>query len=157
MTSSVAYDGIIIGSGQHGLILGSYLAKAGLKVLLLERRMMYGGGLSTVEPGSPGFYQNPHSINHFNVTQTPWYRDLELSARVPYVTPRFDFGQPHKDGTALVFSRDIDETCASIARFSKRDADTFASGTAKSMRSTTRFLCPSGTRSRCRRLTATRC
>jgi phytoene dehydrogenase-like protein len=34
-----AYDGIIIGAGQHGLILGSYLAKAGLKILLVERRL----------------------------------------------------------------------------------------------------------------------
>jgi len=125
------YDGLIIGSGQHGLILGSYLAKAGLKVAILERRMMYGGGLETVQPGPPGFYQNLHSINHFNITQTPWYRDLELSAAVPYVTPRYDFAQPHSDGTALVFSRDLEETCASIARFSREDAETFREWNAK--------------------------
>jgi phytoene dehydrogenase-like protein len=47
---------------------------------------------------------------------------------VRYITPRYDFAQPHSDGTALVFSRDIDETCASIARFSKRDAETFRRG-----------------------------
>jgi len=70
------YDGIIIGSGQHGLILGSYLAKAGLKILLLERRLMYGGGLTTEEVTLPGFYHNLHSINHFNLTKTPW--DLML-------------------------------------------------------------------------------
>ena len=40
------YDGIIIGAGHHGLILGSYLAKAGLRILLVERRLDYGGGLS---------------------------------------------------------------------------------------------------------------
>jgi ribulose 1,5-bisphosphate synthetase/thiazole synthase len=33
-----SYDGIIIGAGHHGLILGSYLAKAGLSVLLVDRR-----------------------------------------------------------------------------------------------------------------------
>jgi ribulose 1,5-bisphosphate synthetase/thiazole synthase len=38
------YDGIIIGAGHHGLILGSYLAKAGLDILLVERRLTYGGG-----------------------------------------------------------------------------------------------------------------
>jgi phytoene dehydrogenase-like protein len=123
--SEERYDGLIIGSGQHGLILGCYLAKAGLKVAILERRMMYGGGLETVQPGPAGYYQNLHSINHFNITATPWYRDLELSTRVRYVTPQYDFAQPHADGSALVFSRDIDETCASIARFSKSDADTF--------------------------------
>jgi phytoene dehydrogenase-like protein len=119
------YDGLIIGSGQHGLILGCYLAKAGLKVAILERRLMYGGGLETVQPGPAGFYQNPHSINHFNVTATPWYRDLELTSRVEYVTPRYDFAQPHLDKTALVFSRDVEEMCDSIARFSKKDAEVF--------------------------------
>ena len=92
---------------------------------------MFGGGLETVQPGPAGFYQNLHSINHFNISEAPWYRDLELSAGVPYVTPRYDFAQPHSDGTALVFSRDVDETCASIARFSKRDADTFREWNAK--------------------------
>ena len=119
------YDGLIIGSGQHGLILGCYLARAGLKVAILERRLMYGGGLETVQPGPAGFYQNLHSINHFNITATPWYRDLELTSRVAYVTPRYDFAQPHLDRTALVFSRDLEEMCGSIARFSKKDAETF--------------------------------
>ncbi|MBU8868522.1 MULTISPECIES: NAD(P)/FAD-dependent oxidoreductase [Paenarthrobacter] len=119
------YDGIIIGSGQHGLVLGSYLAKQGLKIAVLERRMMFGGGLSTIQPGPPGFYQNPHSINHFNLTETPWYKDLGLSAKVKYATPRYDFAQPHADGTSLVFSRDAEETIASIGRFSQKDAEVF--------------------------------
>ena len=129
--SAAVYDGLIIGSGQHGLILGTYLARAGLKVAVLERRLMYGGGLETVQPGPPGFYQNLHSINHFNISKTPWYRDLGLATKVRYVTPRHDFAQPHADGTALVFSRDLEETCASIARFSKRDAETFREWNAK--------------------------
>jgi phytoene dehydrogenase-like protein len=119
------YDGIIIGAGQHGLILGSYLARAGLKILLLERRNKFGGGLSTEQSTLPGFQHNLHSINHFSITSTPWFRDLELTARVPYVTPRYEFAQPHADGTALVFSRDLDETLASIGRFSTKDAKTF--------------------------------
>lgn len=120
-----AYDGIIIGAGQHGLILGTYLSKLGLKIAVLERRLQYGGGLSTIEPGPPGFYQNPHSINHFNITEAPWYKDLGLSASVPYVTPQYEFAQPHLDGTSLVISRDPEETIASIAQFSKKDAETF--------------------------------
>ncbi len=120
-----AFDGIIIGSGQHGLVLGAYLAKAGLKVLLIERRLMYGGGLSTEEVTLPGFYHNLHSINHFNITKAPWYHDLGLDVKVPYITPRYEFAQPHKDGTALVFSRNLEETLASIRRFSEKDAKTF--------------------------------
>ena len=123
--SGEAYDGIIIGSGQHGLILGSYLARAGLKILLVERRHMFGGGLMTEERTLPGFLHNLHSINHFSITGTPWFRDLDLATRVDYITPSYEFAQPHADGTALVFSRDLDETVASIGRFSKRDAQTF--------------------------------
>lgn len=118
------FDGVIIGAGQHGLILGSYLGKAGLNVAVLERKLMYGGGVQTHEPGLPGFYHNFHSINHFNISKTPWYRDLELEARgVRYITAQYDFASPTTDGTALVFSRDANETIASIARFSKKDAE----------------------------------
>lgn len=123
MTES--YDGVIIGAGQHGLILGSYLARAGLRVLLAERRGQAGGGLSTEEVTLPGFRHNLHSINHFSISSTPWFRDLGLAAKVRYLTPRYEFAQPHSDGSALVFSRDLDETLASIARFSVKDSQTF--------------------------------
>ena len=112
MGPAPAFDGIIIGAGHHGLVLGTYLAKAGLRILLLERRLMYGGGLATVEATLPGFYHNSHSINHFHISETPWFRDLGLADKVAYVTPRYEFGQPHPDGSALVFSRDLEETLA---------------------------------------------
>ncbi len=119
------YDGIIIGAGHHGLILGSYLARAGLDILLVERRLTYGGGLSTREATLPGFYHNLHSINHFHISETPWFKDLGLDARVSYITPRYEFGQAHHDGSALVLGRDLEESVANIARFSKKDAQTF--------------------------------
>jgi phytoene dehydrogenase-like protein len=119
------YDGIIIGAGHHGLVLGSYLAKCGLDILLVDRRLQYGGGLSTEEVTSPGFYHNLHSINHFHITETPWFKDLNLSERVTYITPCYELGQPHLDGSALVFGRDLEETLANVARFSKKDAQTF--------------------------------
>ena len=53
-----SYDGIIVGAGHHGLILGTYLAKAGLDILVVERRLSYGGGLATEEVTQPGFYHN---------------------------------------------------------------------------------------------------
>lgn len=128
------YDGIIIGSGQHGLILGAYLARCGLKVAVLERRLVFGGGIGTVQVTRPGFYHQLHSVNHFNITETPWYKDLELATKVRYVTPRYDFAQPHRDGTSLVFSRYIDETCASIGHFSPKDATTYREWNAKADR-----------------------
>jgi len=119
------YDGIIIGAGHHGLILGSYLARAGLDILLVERRLAYGGGLCTREVTLPGFYHNLHSINHFHISETPWFKDLGLDERVTYITPRYEFGQAHRDGSALVLGRDLEESVANIARFSKKDAQTF--------------------------------
>ena len=136
------YDGIIIGAGHHGLILGSYLAKAGLRILLVERRLDYGGGLATKEVTAPGFYHNLHSINHFHISETPWFKDLGLEERVTYITPRYEFGQAHRDGSALVFGRDREETIANIARFSKRDAKTFRDWNRRPEEITARILIP---------------
>src|ERR1700751_641448 len=136
------YDGIIIGAGHHGMVLGSYLAKAGLDILLVDRRLTYGGGLNTTEATAPGFYHNLHSINHFHISETPWFKDLGLADRVSYITPRHEFGQAHRDGTALVLGRDLEETVANIARFSQRDAATFREWNARAEEITARILIP---------------
>lgn len=137
-----SYDGIIIGAGHHGLVLGCYLAKCGLDVLLVDRRLRYGGGLSTEEVTAPGFYHNLHSINHFHISETPWFKDLALADRVIYITPRYEFGQPHLDGSALVFGRDLEETLANVARFSKKDAATFREWNRKAEDITRRIFLP---------------
>ena len=137
-----SYDGIIIGAGQHGLVLGSYLARQGLRILLADRRLKYGGGLTTEEATLPGFHHNLHSINHFHITHAPWFTDLGLQDRVEYITPRYEFAQPHLDGTALVFGRDLDETCANIARFSPKDAQTFRAWNARAERITREIFLP---------------
>ncbi len=136
------YDGIVIGAGHHGLILGTYLARAGLKILLAERRLTYGGGLCTREVTLPGFHHNLHSINHFHITETPWFKDLNLGERVGYITPRYELGQAHRDGTALVLGRDLEESVANIARFSKKDANTFREWNAKAERITAGIFLP---------------
>jgi hypothetical protein len=136
------YDGIIIGAGHHGMILGCYLAKCGLNVLLVDRRLDYGGGLSTKQVTKPGFYHNLHSINHFHISHAPWFADLGLGEKVTYITPRYEFGQAHHDGTALVFGRDLEETLANVARFSKKDAATFREWNRKAEEITRRILLP---------------
>jgi phytoene dehydrogenase-like protein len=136
------YDGIIIGAGHHGLILGTYLARAGLKILLVDRRLTYGGGLCTREVTLPGFYHNLHSINHFHISETPWFKDLDLDERVTYITPRYEFGQAHHDGSALVLGRDLEESVANIARFSKKDAATFREWNRKAEKITAQIFLP---------------
>ena len=56
-----SYDAVIIGSGHNGLICGSYLARAGMKVLVVERNDRVGGGLLTEEATVPGFRHNLHA------------------------------------------------------------------------------------------------
>jgi phytoene dehydrogenase-like protein len=141
-TLDKTYDGIIIGAGHHGLILGTYLARAGLDILLVERRLDYGGGLCTREVTLPGFYHNLHSINHFHISETPWFKDLGLDARVNYITPRYELGQAHGDGSALVLGRDLEESLANIARFSKKDAATFREWNRKAEKITREIFLP---------------
>ena len=69
-----AYDGLILGAGHNGLILAAYLAKAGLRVLLVERRAGVGGGAETFEdPRHPGFLHNTHAFFQRAITTMPWY------------------------------------------------------------------------------------
>ena len=73
MTEARAYDAVVIGGGHNGLINGAYLAKAGLKTLILERRNIVGGAAITEEL-YPGFqfttfsyalsHIRPHALAH---------------------------------------------------------------------------------------------
>ena len=81
-------------------------------------------------------------INHFHISDTPWFRDLQLDDKVTYITPRYEFGQPHLDGSALVFGRDLEETIANIARFSRKDAATFREWNRKAEIITGQILLP---------------
>ncbi|MCZ7631414.1 MAG: NAD(P)-binding protein [Microthrixaceae bacterium] len=76
VTRSDTYDAVVIGGGPNGLICGAYLAKAGAKVLLIERRHETGGGLNTDEYF--GFRLNLHAIYHMMSDVMPAYRDLSL-------------------------------------------------------------------------------
>lgn len=69
-------DGIIIGSGYNGLTLGGYLAKQGYNILILERRMNYGGATITQEVTKPGFYSNLHA--NFIWSYGPPHQDFDL-------------------------------------------------------------------------------
>jgi phytoene dehydrogenase-like protein len=55
------YDLIVVGSGHNGLTCAAYLAKSGMKVLVLERNDWYGGGVVTKEILAPGFLARQHS------------------------------------------------------------------------------------------------
>ena len=73
-----AFDAIIIGSGHNGLICGSYLARMGMKVLVVERNNRIGGGLLTEQATLPGFHHNLHANFMMGLELTPYYTDLDL-------------------------------------------------------------------------------
>ena len=58
------FDGIIIGAGPNGFTIAGYLAKAGLKIAVLERRFEIGGGLATENLLLPGMLVDSHAIYH---------------------------------------------------------------------------------------------
>jgi phytoene dehydrogenase-like protein len=123
---SEAYDGIILGTGHNSLVLQAYLARAGLRVLSLDRAAVAGGGLATIEnPRLPGFLHNTHSFFHRAVTAMPWYHDLKLERHgAVYVEPELNVAFLLPDGRSLEWWLDLDETIDSFAQFSRRDADT---------------------------------
>jgi len=120
------YDVIIIGSGPNGLAIGAYLSKAGQKVLLLEKRFEAGGGLATEQVTIPDFYHNTHAVYMMMVDYAPVYEDFAFEARgVKHIFPDLQVAMPLADGRALCIYRDVERTCASIAKFSQKDANSY--------------------------------
>ena len=85
MTKS-ACDAILIGGGHNGLVCAAYLAKAGLKVTVLERRDVIGGAAVT-EEFHPGF-RNSVAAYTVSLLQPKVIADLDLAAHGPAPSPR---------------------------------------------------------------------
>lgn len=122
----MTFDFIIIGAGHNGLACAAYLAKAGAKVLVLERSMQVGGGCSTVESTLPGFKHNICSVVHTHIPTSPVYRDLELERHgVRYVYPEHLRGTIFPDHKSIVMYREPERMADELSKFSARDARTF--------------------------------
>jgi phytoene dehydrogenase-like protein len=120
------FDGVVIGAGHNGLTLAAYLARAGLRIAVLERNDHVGGGCSTDSERLPGFRLNLHSSFFIGVRFCPLFEDLELYRfGFSYIEPPVQQGAVFRDGTCVVVHKDFDKTCASLARFSRQDAETF--------------------------------
>ena len=121
------YDVIIIGAGPNGLEIGAYLSKAGQKVLLLEKRFEAGGGLATEQVTLPDFFHNTHAVYHLMADYAPVYQDFQMEEvyGVRHIWPDLQWAMPTADGRCLSLYRDLERTCASIARFSQRDAESY--------------------------------
>lgn len=121
------FDAIIIGGGPNGLTAGAYLAKAGLKVLVLENRHEMGGGLATEEITVSGYYHNTHAIYMMMTDYAPAYNDLEMERLygLEHIYPPLQFAMPFDDGNCIGIYSDLDRTCKSFSKFSEKDAKTY--------------------------------
>ncbi|MBV9343645.1 MAG: NAD(P)/FAD-dependent oxidoreductase [Gammaproteobacteria bacterium] len=116
-------DVIIIGGGHNGLVCGAYLARAGLRTLVLERRALFGGAAVT-EEFTPGFRASRFSYV-MSLLHPRVIRDLELRIHGLTVLPANDLFCPLGDDDAIVFSDDTRKTQAEFARFSRHDAEIY--------------------------------
>jgi phytoene dehydrogenase-like protein len=118
-------DVVIIGGGHNGLITAFYLAKAGFKPLVLERRQQTGGAAIT-EEFSPGFRSS--TLAHTAGPIRPdIIRDMDLERHgLKLITPDVGAVALTPDGRALVLYNDVQKSVAEIANFSKKDAAKYA-------------------------------
>ncbi|MBD3759344.1 NAD(P)/FAD-dependent oxidoreductase [Rhizorhabdus sp.] len=130
------YDVLAIGSGHNGLIAAAYLARAGKRVLVLERNPHLGGGCVTSEIAAPGFFHDWHSALHVLIQANPLIRDDELGLisqfGLEYIYPEGMYSTVFDDGDSLVTYRDLEKTCEAIARISPKDADAYRAFVAQS-------------------------
>jgi len=123
------YDLIVVGSGHNGLTCAAYMARAGMKVLVLEKNDWYGGGVVTREMLAPGYRFDLHSALHVNIQANPLIRNDELQLQgkygLRYLYPDAVYSTIFDDQTSIVTYKDVDRTCESIARISPRDAEAY--------------------------------
>lgn len=118
-TSSKQWDAILIGGGHNGLVCAAYLAKAGKRVLVLERRSVVGGAAVT-EEFHPGFRNSVASYT-VSLLQPKVIAELELERHGLRVVPRrLNNFLPLGNGDYLLAGSG--RTAEQVARFSARDA-----------------------------------
>ena len=117
------YDAIVIGGGHNGLTAAAYLGRAGKRVLVLERRHVLGGAAVTEEV-FPGF---KFSVCSYvcSLLRPEIIRDLDLPSHGFEVIPQEATFHPMPDGRYLLRYGSEDDTFQGIAKFSRRDAETY--------------------------------
>jgi len=104
------YDLIVIGAGHNGLITAAYVAQAGYRVGVFERREMVGGAVSTREI-VPGYQIDLGGSAHILIRQTPVVQELELEEYgLHYIDLDPMFVAPFPDGDVVTIYRDLDRT-----------------------------------------------
>jgi phytoene dehydrogenase-like protein len=118
-------DVIIVGGGHNGLVASFYLAKAGFKPLVLERRSQVGGAAIT-EEFHPGFRCSTLAHNA-GPLRTDIVRDMQLGKHgLKFTTPDVNTVSLTPDGQALIIYSDTKKAAQEVARWSQKDAASYA-------------------------------
>jgi phytoene dehydrogenase-like protein len=121
---SVYYDAIVIGAGHNGLTCACYLAKAGLKVLVLEDYKLIGGMTLTEEITLPGFRSDIHAFGYSLATLSPVPNELDLKTHgFELIHPEVSISHlfPNNHGYVSIY-KSLEKTLESIRKYSERDA-----------------------------------
>jgi len=122
--SSIAYDVVVIGAGHNGLVAANYLAKAGLKTLVVEKRKVVGGACVTEELW-PGYRINRLAYA-YSLFRGEIVKDLSLERYgLQILTPEVDVFVPFGDGKYFTIWSDSKKFLKEIEKFSKRDAEAY--------------------------------
>jgi phytoene dehydrogenase-like protein len=121
---SDSYDAIIVGAGHNGMVAGTYLARSGLNVLILERKDVVGGACITEEL-LPGFRFS--SCAHITwIIQSQIVRELQLRKNGLVIYPlEPKYFAAFRDGRHFTIWSDMDKTVRSISRMSPTDGKNF--------------------------------
>ena len=123
---SQSYDAIIIGGGHNGLVAAAYLACSGARTLVLESRATLGGAATTESPWEDAPHLRVTRLSYVMSLMPPTIvRDLSLERHGYKVHPMGPYYQAFPDGGSLTIYEDPARTHEELARWSKKDADTY--------------------------------
>jgi phytoene dehydrogenase-like protein len=135
------YDAIVVGAGHNGLTAAAYMAKAGLRVLVLEARPIVGGAAVTEELGGVRVPTLAHTVGRLRPAVV---RELGLARHgLALVSPEVRVFAPQPDGRAVTLYADLARSVEALRAFSEDDATSFVEYDRR-VRSLSRFLADLG-------------
>jgi phytoene dehydrogenase-like protein len=117
------YDAVLVGGGHNALVTAAYLAKAGRRVLVLEKRQRLGGAAETSELGGARVPRLAHTVGRLRPSVV---RDLDLRSHgLRLVAPDVRVFAPQPDGRAVTLWSDQARTVEALRGWSAHDADAY--------------------------------